>query len=97
MDQLESLCVHTLSLPGMTVRNPEYLIILPLIQGSLKIAFGLKDSKTPFSILTSEVEDGPAVSGSTFTPKKMKDMTASGNKPAVQLRSPVCWLIVFRQ
>ena len=73
----------------MTVTSPEYLTIFPLIQGTLKTAFGLKDSISPFDILTSEVEHGPAILDPVLIPKEMKDLTISGNKPGVQLSSTV--------
>lgn len=57
------------------------------MQGTLKIAFGLKDSINPLDILTSEVEDGPAILGPILIPEVMKDITISGNKPGVQLSS----------
>lgn len=80
----------------MTVRSPEYLTVFPLIQGTLKIAFGLKDSINPFDILTSEVKNGPAILGPILIPKEMKDITISGNKPGVQLSATVCWLTAFK-
>lgn len=38
----------------------------------------------PFSILTSKVEDGHTILGSTSIPKEMKDIVVFGNKPEVQ-------------
>lgn len=72
----------------MTVRSPEYLAIFPLIQGTLKIAFGIKDAINPFGVLTSEVEDGPAILGPILIPKEILQSLETN----MELNSSaVCW------
>lgn len=63
--------------------HPEYITIFPLIQGALKTAFGLNASLSPFDILTSQVENAPAIISPILIPKLMKDLTVSQNKPGI--------------